>query len=136
MQDQLFAAQKEKEHLEESNKQTQEFIAQSEQLAKEKANAIYEKQVSENEQRFELIAKDYATAADNLYKKREKLEKELESLKNTKAAAIAAAKREKEIQDNKNDYCLTLPIEYRNDIKILQGVANQIAKPRSVLMAI
>ena len=47
MQDQLFSAQKEKEHLEESNKQTQEFIAQSEQLAKEKAEAIYQNELSE-----------------------------------------------------------------------------------------
>jgi len=125
----LKAKQKEKEGI-------QEYIDQSESLAKQKANAIYEKQVFENEQRFELIAKDYATAADNLYKQKEKLEKELESLKNTKAAAIAAAKREKEIQDNKNDYCLTLPIEYSNDVKILNGVANQIAKPRSILMTI
>lgn len=125
----MKSKQKEKDSI-------QEYIDQSERLAKQKANAIYEKQISENEQRFELIAKDYATAADNLYKQKEKLEKELESLKNTKAAAIAAAQKEKEIQDNKEDYCLTLPIEYSNDVKILRGVAKQIAKPRSILMAI
>lgn len=125
----LKSKQKEKDSI-------QEYIDQSERLAEQKAVAIYEKQISENEKRFELVVKDYITAADNLYKQKEKLEKELESLKNTKAAAIAAAKREKEIQDNKNDYCLTLPIEYSNDVKILRGIVNQIAKPRSILMAI
>ena len=125
----LKSKQKEKDSI-------QEYIDQSERLAEQRANAIYERQISENEQRFELIAKDYMTAADDLYKQKEKLEKELESLKDTKAAAIAAAKREKEIQDNKNDYCLTLPIEYNNDVKILRGIIKKITKPRSILMAI
>lgn len=125
----LKSKQKEKDSI-------QEYIDQSERLAEQRANAIYEKQISENEQRFELIAKDYMAAADDLYRQKEKLEKELESLKNTKAAAIAAAKREKEIQDNKNDYCLTLPIEYNNDVKILRGIIKKITKPRSILMAI
>ena len=47
MQDQLFSVKKQKELIEESNKQAQEFIAQSEQLAKEKAKAIYQNELSE-----------------------------------------------------------------------------------------
>lgn len=46
-QNQLSSIEKEKALIEESNKQAQEFIAQSEQLAKEKAKAIYQNELSE-----------------------------------------------------------------------------------------
>ena len=61
---------------------------------------------------------------------------ELESLQKTRLAAIAAAQKEKEIQENKDDYCLILPREESNDVEILRGVIKKIAKPRSILMAI
>lgn len=60
----------------------------------------------------------------------------LKSLQETRAAAIAAAQKEKEIQDNKDDYCLILPREEASDVEILRGVIKKIAKPRSILMAI
>ena len=136
MQDQLFSIKKEKEFIEESNKQAQEFIAQSERLATEKAEAIYEKRYDELKQEYKARYMDLHSILEyneNLIKEQKN---ELESLQKTRAAAIAAAQKEKEIQENKNDYCLILPIEYSNDVKILRGVAKQIAKPRSILMAI
>lgn len=136
MQDQLFSIKKQKELIEESNKQAQEFIAQSEQLAKEKAQAIYKNELAEWNKRLKVV-QDYQNKYLNKVEEDiHKAENELESLKNTKAAAIAAAQKEKQIQENKEDYCLILPIEERNDVNILRGVLKKIAKPRSILMAI
>lgn len=135
-QNKLLSIKKERELIEESNKQAREFIAQSEQLAKEKAKAIYQNELSEWNKRLEVVKKYHQQYLDKLDKDVDKVKKELQSLKDTKAATIAAAQKEKEIQENKDDYCLILPIEYRNDIKILQEVVKQIAKPRSILMAI
>lgn len=125
-----------KELIEKSNQQAQKFIAQSEQLAKEKAKAIYQNELSEWNRRLEVVKKYHQQYLDKLDKDVDKVKNELQSLKDTKAATIAAAQKEKEIQENKNDYCLILPIEYSNDVKILRGVVKQIAKPRSILMAI
>ena len=122
--------------IKKSNEESQKFIAQSEQLAKEKAEAIYEKRYDELAHEYQIYKRDLQTIIDRNKDKIQKQEQELQSLKNTKIAAIAAAQKEKEIQDNKEDYCLVLPIEYSNDVKILRGVAKQIAKPRSILMAI
>ena len=136
MQDQLASIEKEKKLIEESNKQAQKFIFQSEQLANEKAEAIYEKRLDELMHEHQILKRDLQTIIDRNKDKIQKQEQELQSLKDTKAAAIAAAKKEKEIQENKSDYCLTLPIEYSNDIKILRDITKQITKPRSILMAI
>jgi len=136
MQDQLFSIKKEKKLIEESNKQAQEFIAQSEQLASEKADALYEKRCLELEHEYAVLKRDHQAIADRLIEKIEKEKNELKSLQETRTAAIAAAQKEKEIQDNKNDYCLILPREEASDVEILRGILKKIAKPRSILMAI
>lgn len=136
MQDQLFSVEKQKELIEESNKQAQEFISQSEQLANEKAKAIYEKRYDELEHEYQGYKRDLQSIIDRNKDKIQEQEQKLKSLQETRAAAIAAAQKEKQIQENKEDYCLILPIEERNDINILRGVVKKIAKPRSILMAI
>lgn len=136
MQDQLFSIEKEKKLIEESNKQAQEFIAQSEKLANEKADAVYQKKLLELEKDFKDSEEYYTITLKTLTEYIQTEKEQLESLKATRAAAIEAAKREREIQEDKDDYCLILPIEYKNDVKILRSVSEQIAKPRSILMAI
>lgn len=136
MQDQLFSVTKQKELIEESNKQAQEFITQSEQLAKEKANAVYQKKLLELEKNFKDSEEYYTITLKTLTEYIQTEKEQLESLKATRAAAIEAAKREKEIQETKDDYCLILPKEESSDVEILRGVIKKIAKPRSILMAI
>ena len=116
--------------------EVQDFIDQSEKLANEKADAIYQKRLLELEKDFKDSKEYYTTTLNTLTEYIQTEKEQLESLKATRAAAIEAAKREKEIQEDKDDYCLVLPIEYRNDVKILRSVSEQIAKPRSILMAI
>ena len=105
-------------------------------MANEKAEAIYEKRYNELKQEYKARYIDLHSILqqnENLIKEQEN---ELKSLQETRAAAITAARKEKEIQENKDDYCLILPIEEANDITILRGVIKKITKPRAILMAI
>lgn len=124
------------ESKKEQKKEIQDFIDQSEKLANEKADAIYEKKCLELKQQYWLQEKNLQFTINKIKEKIQEQEEQLKSLKQTRAAAIEAAKREKEIQESKDNYCLILPIEYKNDIRILRSVSEQIAKPRSILMAI
>lgn len=120
----------------EQKKEIQDFIDQSEKLANEKAEAIYEKRYTELNQEYKARYIDLHSILEqneNLIKEQEN---KLKSLQETRAAAITAARKEKEIQENKDDYCLILPIEEANDITILRGVIKKITKPRAILMAI
>lgn len=105
-------------------------------MANEKADAVYEKKLLELEKDFKDSKEYYESTIKTLTDFIQTEKEQLESLKATRAAAIEAAKREKEIQEDKDNYCLILPIEYKNDVKILRSVSEQIAKPRSILMAI
>ena len=125
----LKSKQKEKNNI-------QEYIDQSEYLAKQKADTIYEKRCLELEHEYAILKRDHQAIANRLIEKIEKEKNELKSLQETRTAVITAAQKEKEIQDNKDDYCLILPREEASDVEILRGVIKKIAKPRSILMAI
>lgn len=76
---------------------------------------------------------------DTVEKKQKEIDvinEELESLKATKAAAIEAARKEQEITDNKDAYCLILPREEERDISLLREVQDKVSKPRAVAMCI
>ena len=64
------------------------------------------------------------------------LQSDLESLKSTKAAAIEAARKEQEIQENKEFYTLQIPREEKRDIEILEDTKMRISKPRAIAMVI
>lgn len=105
-------------------------------MAKEKAEAIYEKQYDDLMQEYQIYKRDLQSIIDRNKSKIQEQENELKSLQETRAAVIAAARKEKEIQENKDDYCLILPVQDQNDIEILRNVIKKISKPRSILMAI
>ena len=132
----IYTLKQQKELIEKSNKQAQEFIAQSERLANEKAEAIYEKRSSELEHKYQEYKRDLQSTIDRNKDQIQKQKDELKSLQETRAAAITAAQQEKHIQENKDYYCLILPQEELGDVNILRGVAKRISKPRSILMAI
>lgn len=136
MQDQLFSVTKQKELIEESNKQAQEFITQSKQLAKEKADAVYQKRLLELEKNFKDSKEYYESTIKTLTEYVKTEEEQLKSLKETRAAVIEAAQQEKHIQENKDYYCLILPQEELGDVNILRGVAKRISKPRAIGMCI
>lgn len=64
------------------------------------------------------------------------LQADLNSLKSTKAAAIEAARKEREIQEDKDFYTLQIPREEERDIEILEDTKMRISKPRAIAMVI
>ena len=109
-----------------------QVIKDTEQLA-EKANA---EKVNKLEKEYEQYKEDIENEKAILSQVIEKIKNELESLKATQAAAIEAARKEKEIKENKKDYCLVLPREQQGDISLLLDVREKISKPRAISMAI
>ena len=63
-------------------------------------------------------------------------ESELEKIKATRAALIKAQIKEKEIQENIDFYCLTLPVNDRDDIQRLEKVKKDLHNPRILSMLI
>lgn len=63
-------------------------------------------------------------------------ESELEKIKATRAALIKAQIKEKQIQENIDFYCLTLPVNDRDDIQRLEKVKKDLHNPRILSMLI
>ena len=89
------------------------------------------------------LDKDYAKYQETIESRKtvlqetiDKIQAELDSLKATKAAAIEAARNEKTVKENKDEYCLILPRDEEGDISLLTDVRNKISKPRAVSMCI
>jgi chromosome segregation ATPase len=72
----------------------------------------------------------------NIQNEIQNIQNNLESLKSTKAAAIEAARKEQEIQENKSFYTLQIPREEKRDIEILEDTKMRISKPRAISMCI
>jgi hypothetical protein len=105
-------------------------------LANEKADAVYQKKLLELEKDFKDSKEYYESTLKTLTEYIQTEKEQLESLKATRAAAIEAAQQEKNVQENKDYYCLILPQEELSDINILRGVAKRISKPRAIGMCI
>lgn len=132
----LDHAEQKRQIIDKENERALEFINQSEQLAKDRAQAIYEKEATELTYKHKKLEEDYQIIEAKLIQKIETEKAELKSLQETRAAAITAAQQEKHIQENKDYYCLILPQDELSDVNILRGVTRRISKPRSILMAI
>lgn len=107
------------------------------------ANASYQNKCIELDIQFEKDKQKCQNTLDQLKEEENALkeeiqntQKELLSLKETRAAAIAAAQQEKNVSENKDFYCLILPPQELGDVNTLKGIVNKISKPRAVLMAI
>lgn len=108
------------------------IIENTEQLAQEK----YEAKSKEYNRKLIDEENKYNQLKEQLNNEINSIREELDSLKATRAAAIEAARKEKNIQENKDDYCLILPREDRKDISILRDVRERISKPRAISMVI
>lgn len=78
----------------------------------------------------------YDALQDRLLAEIKTQESELEKIKATRAALIKAQIKEKEIQQNIDFYCLTLPINDRDDIQRLEKVKKDLHNPRILSMLI
>lgn len=107
-------------------------IQDTEQLAKK----AYEEQKENLEKDFVKDKEKIAQQKELLNKEIDDIQVELNSLKSTRAAAIEAARKEKQIHENMDEYCLILPREEERDIPLLREVQYKVSKPRAVAMAI
>ena len=64
------------------------------------------------------------------------LKQDLDSIKETRRAAIASRSKELTVEQNKDEYTLILPREEERDIPILREVQYKISKPRAIGMCI
>ena len=126
----------EKEKLQQQYNETQQFISDAEK----NAETIYATKCAQLEDKYKQKEKELQAIQEE---KKEsfaadikKIEDDLESLKATKLAAIDAARKEKEITENKEAYCLILPKEEERDIPILREAQYKVSKPRAVAMCI
>lgn len=107
-------------------------IDNTKQLAKEaydKNMEVYARKMQDEEKQYQKTIQAHKDEIGLI-------KTELESLKATKAAAIEAARKEQQIHDNMDDYCLILPREEERDIPLLREVQYKVSKPRVIAMAI
>ena len=90
---------------------------------------IYARKTLDEQTKYEETVQKHKEEIENV-------KKELDSYKETKRAVIEAARKEKNIQENKDEYCLILPREEERDVSILREAEDRISKPRVAAMAI
>ena len=78
----------------------------------------------------------YNSEYDKLLKNKELILQDLEKLKQTRAATMEAARKEKEIEENFQFYSLSIESKDRNDIQILERVKKELNNPRILSMLI
>lgn len=78
----------------------------------------------------------YSQQQEKILKEIEQTSSELDKLKASRAAAISAQIREKEIQEKISFYCLKVKEVELSDIKILENIKGQLNNPRILSMLI
>lgn len=107
-------------------------IENTKQLADEAAaqrRKILDSEFEAEKLKYESCKKSYQEELDTL-------KQDIESIKETRRAAIASRNKELIVEQNKDDYTLILPKEEERDIPILREVQYKISKPRTIAMAI
>lgn len=101
---------------------------------------MLDKTYQEKETEFNNLCKNlenaYANQQEKLMQNFKSAEAELESLRSTRDAIIAARIKEQEIKEQRSFYCLTIKDIELQDIKILEKIKVQLNNPRILSMLI
>ena len=101
---------------------------------------VLEKQYEEYEQEYEMhkdtLEESYSNKQLELVRELNETKKDLDKIKATRAAAIQAQIKEKEIKEDLSFYCLTLKQTELEDIKILERIKPQLNNSRILSMLI
>jgi hypothetical protein len=101
---------------------------------------VLEKQYDKYEEEYDMYKDALETSYSNrqleLMRELDEVQKELDSIKATRAAAIQAQTREKEIEEKLSFYCLTIPDTELKDISVLESIAPKLNKERVLWMLI
>ena len=96
----------------------------------------YENADAEHQEMLERLEKAYSDRQYDLMRSVDECQKDLDSLRATRAAAIEAQRKEKEIKENVTFYCLQLSDEDKADIQRLESIKKTLNKPRVLSMLI
>ena len=101
---------------------------------------ILEKKYKEVEEEYDMEIEALNTAYSNLQLKllreADEVRSDLDKIKATRAAAIEAARREKDIENNLTFYCLDISDADKRDIAKLEALKPSLNKPRVLSMLI
>jgi hypothetical protein len=135
--------EKEMKQLNIIRQEVQETVAAQKQLAEEALTNYFDsldKDYSEKEKEYEnhilSLYSNYDTIHEELLKQMVKVKIDLEKIENTRAAAIQAQIKEKEIKEQLSFYCLSANESDLADIKVLERMKSQLNKPRILSMLI
>lgn len=96
----------------------------------------YKKKEEEYNKLLLQLEYSYNNKYDELSEKLKKIITELDKMKQTRAAAMEAKRKEKEIEENIQFYSITIDNKDKNDIKILEGIKKDLNNPRILSMLI
>lgn len=92
---------------------------------------VLEKQYDEQEKEYDMYKDALETSYSNrqleLMRELDEVQKELDSIKATRAAAIQAQTREKEIEENKDNFRLNISEVAMKDIRLLKSIQKDIS---------
>ena len=135
--------EKEMQQLNIIRQEVQETVATQKQLAEEALTNYFDsldKDYSEKEKEYEnhilSLYSNYDTIHEELLKQMVKVKIDLEKIEKTRAAAIEAQLKEKEIKEQLSFYCLSANESDLADIKVLERMKSQLNKPRILSMLI
>lgn len=131
-QQKLLFTKEQNELIENQYQERLQIIENTKKFAEEAAEErrkFLENEFQKEEKKYEDLKASYNFELNDLLK-------DIESIKETRRAAIASRQRELTVEENKENYSLILPREEERDIPILREVQYKISKPRAVAMAI
>lgn len=96
----------------------------------------YEETDREYQQAVDTLKENYDKLLQEQIETVHKLSEEINDLKATRQAAIEAARREQQIQEDTKHYCLLLSDEDMSDIAKLEAIKKTLNKPRILSMLI
>lgn len=131
------------QRLEYIHKETEATINNKEKLSNkafENYCALLEEQYKKAEDEYaksqELLKDSYYKIQSDFIKRKEQAENELAQIEATRTAALEAQLKEKEIKEKLSFYCVQVSQNDLDDIKILEGMKNQLHNPRILSMLI
>lgn len=96
----------------------------------------YEEQETEYEQYKDALETSYSNRQIELMRELDQIKTDLDKIKATRAAAIQAQLKEKEIEENTAFYCLQVSEPELRDIAILESIKPKLNQPRILSMLI
>lgn len=101
---------------------------------------ILDKEYNRKEQEYNELFEKLKIAFDNEHEKYaaaiDEVSKNLDIIKQTRAAAIEAQRKEKLIKENKKHFSLNLDDMFKNDIQLLERIKKDFSNPRVISMLI